>query len=52
MLNGGPGDDIFYAKDGEADEITCGPGGDVVHADPSLDSTSIPDCIDFVDPGP
>jgi Ca2+-binding RTX toxin-like protein len=47
-LSGGPGADIFYAQDGEADEIDCGPGTDVVaQADPSLDSRSL-DCIDFV----
>lgn len=51
-LHGGPGNDTFYARDGEADEITCGPGADVVvNADPSLDSQSL-DCIDFIDPGP
>jgi Ca2+-binding RTX toxin-like protein len=51
VLDGGPGDDRFYAQDGEADEIICGPGGDVVvTADPSLDSISIPDCIDFIGP--
>lgn len=52
VLDGGPGNDTFYAQDGEADEIICGPGGDVIHADPSLDSISIPDCVDFIDPGP
>ena len=50
VLDGGPGNDVFYAQDGEADEIICGPGGDVIHADPSLDSISIPDCIDFIGP--
>jgi Ca2+-binding RTX toxin-like protein len=50
ILNGGPGHDIFLAQDGEADEIICGPGGDVVvNADPSLDSQS-PDCNDFIGP--
>jgi Ca2+-binding RTX toxin-like protein len=50
-LDGGGGNDRFYAQDGEADEIICGPGGDVVvTADPSLDSISIPDCIDFIGP--
>ena len=48
-LDGGPGNDVFFAQDGEADEITCGPGADVVHADRSLDSLSL-DCIDFVHP--
>jgi Ca2+-binding RTX toxin-like protein len=50
VLDGGPGNDTFYAQDGEADEIICGPGADVVNADPSLDSISIPDCIDFIGP--
>ncbi len=49
VLIGGPGDDTFFAKDGEADEITCGPGADVVHADPTLDSRSL-DCKDFIGP--
>jgi Ca2+-binding RTX toxin-like protein len=49
-LDGGPGSDAFYTRDGEADEIICGPGADnVVEADPSLDSRSL-DCIDFVHP--
>ena len=49
-LDGGPGNDIFFAEDGEADEITCGPGADVVAtADRSLDSQSR-DCIDFIGP--
>lgn len=52
ILDGGPGSDAFYAQDGEADEINCGPGGDtVVNSDPSLDTRSF-DCIDFVNPGP
>jgi Ca2+-binding RTX toxin-like protein len=50
VLDGGSGSDVFYAQDGEADEIICGEGADVIHADPSLDSISIPDCIDFVHP--
>ncbi|HEX6710301.1 MAG TPA: hypothetical protein VF068_08200 [Rubrobacter sp.] len=49
-LTGGPGNDVFHAQDGEADEIICGQGADVIHADPSLDSISIPDCIDFIHP--
>lgn len=49
-MDGGPGSDVFYAQDGQADEIICGPGADnVVTADPSLDSRSL-DCIDFVHP--
>jgi hypothetical protein len=50
VLNGGPGNDSFFAQDGEEDEIICGEGADVIHADPSLDSISIPDCVDFIGP--
>jgi hypothetical protein len=37
-LDGGPGNDRFSAMDGDADEIVCGGGEDVVVADP-IDST-------------
>lgn len=37
-LDGGPGNDRFAAMDGDADEIVCGGGKDVVLADPT-DST-------------
>ncbi|HVW18248.1 MAG TPA: hypothetical protein VHB30_08355 [Solirubrobacteraceae bacterium] len=33
-LDGGPGDDVFHVRDGEVDVVTCGPGYDVVLADP------------------
>ena len=32
-LNGGPGNDIFHVRDGEADHVTCGEGYDQVRAD-------------------
>ena len=39
---GGPGDDLIYAQDGEADSIYCGPGNDVARYDPppTADGTS------------
>jgi hypothetical protein len=36
---GGPGNDQFHSRDGNADAITCGPGNDTVRADRS-DSVS------------
>jgi hypothetical protein len=44
-LRGGPGNDTVLAKDGEADEISYGPGTDVVYFDQSLDTLSS-DCSD------
>jgi Ca2+-binding RTX toxin-like protein len=35
VLNGGPGDDTIFAKDGERDVISCGPGLDTYVADPT-----------------
>jgi Ca2+-binding RTX toxin-like protein len=32
-LNGGPGNDVFHVRDGEADTVDCGAGNDVVLAD-------------------
>ena len=32
-VNGGDGDDHIYVRDGEADEVSCGDGRDVVIAD-------------------
>jgi Ca2+-binding RTX toxin-like protein len=32
-LNGGPGNDVFHVRDGEADTVDCGDGNDVVLAD-------------------
>jgi Ca2+-binding RTX toxin-like protein len=32
-LSGGPGNDVFHVRDGEADHIDCGEGHDVVRAD-------------------
>jgi hypothetical protein len=35
VLDGGSGDDRLDARDGEKDELRCGPGRDAVRADPS-----------------
>jgi Ca2+-binding RTX toxin-like protein len=32
-LNGGPGNDVFHVRDGEADTVDCGDGNDLVLAD-------------------
>jgi Ca2+-binding RTX toxin-like protein len=32
-LNGGPGNDVFHVRDGEADTVDCGDGNDIVLAD-------------------
>ena len=32
-LDGGEGNDVFHVRDGEADNVTCGAGYDVVRAD-------------------
>jgi Ca2+-binding RTX toxin-like protein len=32
-LDGGEGNDVFHVRDGEADNVTCGGGADVVRAD-------------------
>ena len=39
---GGPGDDHFSAHDGDTDNIHCGPGKDIVYADPHDDISA--DC--------
>ena len=41
-LHGGPGNDVFHVRDGEADTVDCGDGNDVVLAD-FKDQVS-PDC--------
>ena len=41
-LEGGPGNDYIAARDGVAEAVSCGPGGDFVFADPA-DSTTA-DC--------
>jgi Ca2+-binding RTX toxin-like protein len=34
-LDGSTGDDVIYARDGEPDDIRCGPGTDTAYVDDS-----------------
>jgi Ca2+-binding RTX toxin-like protein len=51
QIHGDAGDDTIFAKDTEADLVSCGPGTDTVSYDPGLDTLSS-DCNDPAQPPP